>query len=43
MNEEFALYLHINTGVCGANQWTGFYVTTVSLMKELSKINSFKY
>ena len=24
--------------ICGANQWTGFYVTAAPVMKELNKV-----
>ena len=27
--------METSTMICGANQWTGFYMTTVSVMKEL--------
>ena len=33
---------HIETSllICGANQWTGFYMITASVMKGLKAINS---
>ena len=32
---------HIETSplICSANQWTGFYMITASIMKELNKAN----
>ena len=36
VNQEF-LYSFMKEAVSGANQWTGFYMITASVMKELSK------
>ena len=35
---------HIETSplICSANQWTGFYMITASVMKELNKNNFIK-
>ena len=34
---------HIETSplICSANQWTGFYMITASIMKELSLVTTF--
>ena len=40
-HDEGSYHIETNLLICSANQWTGFYIIGISVMKEL--INSFKF